>query len=807
MAGRNRYYDINLSTASINEAQASDIASAGTVNIGAARGNFIEITGTTTITAFDTVQAGVRRILYFQDALTLTHSASLSLPSASNITTEAGDIAVFVSRGSGNWVCIAYTKVDGEAVVGGPGGGANELSDLTDVADSNPSNRRVLVADGTDFHSRLLTEADISDLQSYLTVETNDLSSAVTWDDVPDANITQSSVTQHQAALVITESQISDLQNYLLATDIDTLAELNAIVTDATLVSDAPSDGSQYARQNGAWVVVSGGGGASQLSDLSDVADSTPTDRNVLVADGADFHSRALTEADISDLQSYLTSETNDLSAAVVWTTVPDAFISQSSVAQHIDTLAELNSIVTDATLIDDAPSDGNTYGRNNGAWAITSGGGASELSDLSDVNTSTPTNRNVLIADGVDWESRALVEADISDLQSYVLPTDIDTLAEINAILIDGSTLISDAPQDGNTYGRNNGAWVLAGIGGPTDLNDLDDVVITGVDQGDILYYNGTNWVNLGAGSSGTVLTSNGVSSNPSWNSLLTPPTQLSDLNDVNTSTPTNRNVLVADGVDFESRALVEADISDLQSYITDSSTDTLTNKTIDGDSNTLSNLDIGNEVDWPVAADVADATAFESGDKLLVHEAGVGLRKIDYDDLPSGGGGGTSYITITGGTVNQDTALNVGRITLPSSTNGGYHHSNTTDLGYSSTITLSSSLKWGTFFVPENISSIHVKGNVFSPDADETDPGDIEVVLYRSTVADFNYSSTAAASFTELTTASIGSYDAEESGLFAIDHTASILENERIWLAIHNVSAINGEYKINYIIYGVVA
>ena len=41
--------------------------------------------------------------------------------------------------------------------------------------------------------------------------ETNDLTSAVTWANVPDANITQSSVTQHQAALSITESQISDL--------------------------------------------------------------------------------------------------------------------------------------------------------------------------------------------------------------------------------------------------------------------------------------------------------------------------------------------------------------------------------------------------------------------------------------------------------------------------------------------------------------------------------------------------------------------------------------------------------------------
>jgi len=48
----------------------------------------------------------------------------------------------------------------------------------------------------------------------YLTAETNDLSAAVTWANVPDANITQSSVTQHQAALSITESQISDFGSY-----------------------------------------------------------------------------------------------------------------------------------------------------------------------------------------------------------------------------------------------------------------------------------------------------------------------------------------------------------------------------------------------------------------------------------------------------------------------------------------------------------------------------------------------------------------------------------------------------------------
>ena len=51
----------------------------------------------------------------------------------------------------------------------------------------------------------------------YLTsfTETNDLSSSVTWVNVPNANITESSVIQHSGALRLTESQIVDLQNYL----------------------------------------------------------------------------------------------------------------------------------------------------------------------------------------------------------------------------------------------------------------------------------------------------------------------------------------------------------------------------------------------------------------------------------------------------------------------------------------------------------------------------------------------------------------------------------------------------------------
>ena len=71
----------------------------------------------------------------------------------------------------------------------------------------------------------------------YLTsfTETNDLTASVTWANVPDANITESSVTQHQAALSVTESQISDLQSYITATSTDTLTNKTIDATSNTI--------------------------------------------------------------------------------------------------------------------------------------------------------------------------------------------------------------------------------------------------------------------------------------------------------------------------------------------------------------------------------------------------------------------------------------------------------------------------------------------------------------------------------------------------------------------------------------------
>jgi hypothetical protein len=115
--GANTHAGVESFQNAINEAWAGDLASAATVNIGAASGNDLRITGTTAITAFDTAQAGAKRTVRFAAALTLTHNATkLILPTGATIVTAAGDTAEFISLGSGNWYCSRYDRASGHAL-------------------------------------------------------------------------------------------------------------------------------------------------------------------------------------------------------------------------------------------------------------------------------------------------------------------------------------------------------------------------------------------------------------------------------------------------------------------------------------------------------------------------------------------------------------------------------------------------------------------------------------------------------------------------------------------------------------------
>jgi microcystin-dependent protein len=98
-------------------ALAADLASAATTDLSAARGWFVNITGTNTISALGTVPAGKIFRLRMVNGLTLTYNAaSMILPNATSFGAAAGDIVTMLSLGTGNWRFVDYSPAGGGAL-------------------------------------------------------------------------------------------------------------------------------------------------------------------------------------------------------------------------------------------------------------------------------------------------------------------------------------------------------------------------------------------------------------------------------------------------------------------------------------------------------------------------------------------------------------------------------------------------------------------------------------------------------------------------------------------------------------------
>jgi hypothetical protein len=127
-------------------------------------------------------------------------------------------------------------------------------------------------------------------------------------------------------------------------------------------------------------------------------------------------------------------------------------------------------------TKLEDAPSDGNIYGRENGAWAVVPTGIGDAPSDNNyysrrnaawEVSPTgigdAPSDGNQYVRQDAAWEIAA---AGIGDA-----PADNDYYGRQNNAWV-SLPFLQDAPNDANTYGRQGGAWVIIPGGvGPDDL------------------------------------------------------------------------------------------------------------------------------------------------------------------------------------------------------------------------------------------------------------------------------------------------------------------------------------------------
>lgn len=134
-------------------------ASAATLDLDVATSSYVFVTGTTTITAI-TLAAGRKRWVTFTGALTLTHGASLILPSFANILTVAGDAALFVGEAAGVVRCLHYQRSStGKPVIPfGPARAYDEYTDNTDITTAIPYDDTIpQVGEGVEILSAAIT--------------------------------------------------------------------------------------------------------------------------------------------------------------------------------------------------------------------------------------------------------------------------------------------------------------------------------------------------------------------------------------------------------------------------------------------------------------------------------------------------------------------------------------------------------------------------------------------------------------------------------------------------------------------------
>jgi hypothetical protein len=93
----------------------ADIASAATINLDAATGNSLTVTGTTAITAITLADGAIRKVR-FAAALVLTNGANLINLGGANIATMAGDIAEFTGEAAGVVRMTGYERANGMAL-------------------------------------------------------------------------------------------------------------------------------------------------------------------------------------------------------------------------------------------------------------------------------------------------------------------------------------------------------------------------------------------------------------------------------------------------------------------------------------------------------------------------------------------------------------------------------------------------------------------------------------------------------------------------------------------------------------------
>ena len=384
---------------------------------------------------------------------------------------------------------------------------AENLGDLNDINLTGLASNDILQYDGSEWIAVDIDTimgaqnlADLGDVTITAAASGDFLRySGAAWVDstIQDGDIAQSAVTQHQAALSITESQISDLGTYQVTSEkgqANGYASLDGsgLVPSAQLPSYV-DDVEEYA--NEASFPATGETGKLYV-DLSD--NSVHRWSGTAYVNITDYSTPGHTHvvADITDFGSGVTTELGN---------------------NNLTTLANVNitSVATGNVIY----YDGSNWV--NAAPSVFMG----DINDLGDVTITSVANDEILQYTGAGWENQTLAEAGIAATGHTHVAADIT----------DFSTAAD--------------ARIAA-----ANIGDLNNVDTTGLATGDILVYNGTNFVpESGAGQNTTVVASDAATTVSTVTGGATGSAEIRYFMSDGTNMRTGMLLVVADGTSTE--------------------------------------------------------------------------------------------------------------------------------------------------------------------------------------------------------------------------------------------------------------
>jgi hypothetical protein len=266
-----------------------------------------------------------------------------------------------------------------------------------------------------------------------------------------------------------------------------------SFVTSQGYIGDAPSDGSQYARQDGAWEIVTGGGGGSYLP----LAGGTMT--GAIIFDGTSGQYISKGNFDTSRGGNYGISLVCSIGYEFNWQAGWLTTTNQGSVTPrplYLDSLAGttlrswnsetdtgtevahtgINVGNTSPYYVNVAPDLVKVYEATN-ELGVSIAHDSIAIQHIDTPNqTSYFTNEYIGFEDMSGTPHSAWIEHDVITVQdatdtTQMRSTGISLSAGGSITFGDATTQttagLTDAPSDGSTYGRQDGAWVVAGGGG----------------------------------------------------------------------------------------------------------------------------------------------------------------------------------------------------------------------------------------------------------------------------------------------------------------------------------------------------